>query len=76
MICCDSTEGNGFKLKQGYKENILYNKDREVLAQVVQRGGVCPVPGDIQGQSGQGSEQPDWDVAVPAHCREVALDCL
>ena len=29
------------------------------VEQVVQRGDECPVPGGIQGQAGQGSEQPD-----------------
>ena len=32
------------------------------------RGG-CPVPGDIQGRAGQGSEQPDVAVGVPVHYR-------
>jgi len=31
----------------------------------------CPVPGDVQGQAGQGSEQPDVAVCVPVHCRGV-----
>jgi len=31
----------------------------------------CPVPGDIQGQVGQGSEQPDLAIDVPVHCREL-----
>ena len=26
---------------------------------IAQRGGRCPIPGNIQGQVGQGSEQPD-----------------
>jgi len=30
-----------------------------VLEQSAQRGGGCPVLGDIQGQAGQGSEQPE-----------------
>ena len=37
------------------------------VEQVVQRGDECPVPGGIQGQAGQGSEQPDWAVYVPVH---------
>ena len=48
----------------------------ETLAQVAQRGGRCPVPGNIQGQVGQGSEQPDLVEDVPAHCRGVGLDGL
>jgi len=37
----------------------LYIEDGETLAQVAQRGGRCPVPGNVQGQVGRGSEQPD-----------------
>jgi len=33
-------------------------------------------PSLIQGQTGQGSEQPDVAVGVPAHCRGVGLDDL
>ena len=39
-----------------------------MLAQVAQRGGRCPIPGNIQGQVGRDSDQPDL-VDVPAHCR-------
>jgi len=42
-----------------------------VHAQVAQRCGRCPVPGDIQCQAGPGSERP-----VPAHCRGVGPDDL
>jgi len=35
----------------------------------------CPIPGDIQCQAGQSSEQPDLAVGVPVHCR-VGLDDL
>lgn len=35
-----------------------------MLEQVVQGGGRCLIPGVIQGQGGQGSEQPDL-VGVP-----------
>jgi len=43
---------------------------------LVQRGGGCPIPRDIQGQAGQGSEQPDLAVRVPVHCKGVGLDDL
>ena len=46
------------------------------MAQVAQRGGGCPVPGDIQGQAGWGSEQPDLAAYVLFHCRGVKLDDL
>ncbi|KAK4812867.1 hypothetical protein QYF61_024164 [Mycteria americana] len=39
------------------------------LAQVAQRGGRCPIPGNIQGQVRRGSEQPDRVEDVPARCR-------
>jgi len=31
-------------------------QDGEAVAQVAQTGGGCPIPGDIQGQAGWGSE--------------------
>ena len=46
------------------------------LAQVAQRGGRCPIPGNVQGQVGWGSEQPDPVEDVPAHCRGVGPDDL
>lgn len=37
--CCDSARGNGFKLQRsGYKKQVFYNRGREVLLQVAQRG--------------------------------------
>jgi len=48
--------------------------DGATLAQVAQRGGGCPNPGNIQGQVGRGSEQPGLVEDVPAHCRGVGLD--
>jgi len=35
-----------------------------------------PIPGNIHGQVGRGSEQPDVFEDVTAHCREVGLDDL
>jgi len=46
------------------------------LEQVAQRSDGCPVSGDMQGQAGQGSEQPDLAVGVPVQCRGVGLDDL
>jgi len=43
------------------------------LARLAQRGGRCPIPGNIQGQVGWGSEQPDVVEDVPAHCSGVGL---
>ena len=37
-------------------EKNSYNQSGEALAQAAQRGGGCPIPADIQGQTGWGSE--------------------
>lgn len=43
--------------------------------QVTQRGNGCPIPGDIQGQSGSGSEHLiKLLVGHPVHCKGVGLD--
>ena len=55
----------------GCKEEVFYSKGGEALEQVAQRGGGCPIPGDVQGQAGWGSERPDWAVDVPVHHREL-----
>jgi len=46
------------------------------LEQVAQRGSGGPIPGDIQDQVGQGSEEPDLVSGVPARCRGVGLGDL
>jgi len=53
---------------------VLYNEGGETLEQVAQRNDGSPIPGDIQGQAGWGSEQPDLPVGVPVHCRGVGPD--
>ena len=63
-------------IQQGYKENVFYSKGGETLGQVAQKGGGCPVPGDIQGQTGASSEHPDLVVDVPVHHRGVRPDDL
>ena len=55
---------------------IFYDEGGETLAQVAQRGGRCPIPGNIPGQAGRGSEQPDLAEDVPAHGRGVGLGDL
>jgi len=74
--CSGRTRGNGFKLKEGrsrdwIKEGMFYKKGGETLAQVAQRGNGGPIPGNLQGQVGRGSEQPDPLEDVPAYCRGV-----
>ena len=54
-----------------YKEEIFCKEGGETLTQIAQRGGRCLNPGNIQGEAGWGSEQPDLVVDVPAHCRGV-----
>jgi len=41
----------------GYKEKVFFTiRGSEALAQVTHRDGRCPIPGDIQSQTGQSSE--------------------
>lgn len=50
---------------------VIFGK---ALEQVTQRGGGCPVTGDIQGQTGWDTKKPDRAVGVPVHFRVVGLD--
>lgn len=73
ILCSEghSTKGNGFKLKEPqFRLDVKRFLQRAVkLAQVLQRDSRCPVPGNIQGQVGQGSEQPGLAGGVPEHHR-------
>jgi len=55
---------------------MFYNDGGETWEQIAQKHGRYPVPGNIQSQTGQGSEQTDLDENVPAHCSGVGLDDL
>lgn len=55
---------------------MFYNEGGEAPEQVAQRDNRCPMPGNIEGQVGQGSEQTDLVEGVPAHRRWVGLDEL
>jgi len=56
------------------RENIIFKII--FLAHLPKCGGRHPIPGNIQGQLGQGSEQSDLVQDVPAHCREIGLNDL
>jgi len=62
-----------FPIPNHYSPSEVASFD-ETLERVAQRGGSCPIPGNIPGQVGQGSEQPDLVEDVPAHCKGVGLD--
>jgi len=51
----------------------LYTEGGEALAQ---SSCGCPLPGSVQGQAGQGSEQPGLVEGVPAHDRGVGVGDL
>ncbi|KAK4822442.1 hypothetical protein QYF61_015189 [Mycteria americana] len=55
---------------------MFYEEGGETLEQVAQRGCRGPMPGNIQGQVGRGSEQPALVEDVPAHCRVDGILCL
>lgn len=61
---------------QAHKLQLLrqFNKPSPKLAQGAQRSSGCPIPGDMQGQTGPGSEQSDLAVDVLVHCKGVELN--
>ena len=51
--------------------SIWCSSSSEALEQIAQRGGGCRIPGDIHGQAGLGSEQPNLAVGGPVLCRSL-----
>ena len=50
--CCGRTNGDGFKLKEGrfrlnIKKKFFIRRMMKTPDQVAQRGGRCPIPGNI-----------------------------
>lgn len=64
------------KVQTGYKEKAFCANGSEALAQVVHGSCACPVPGDSQGQAGQGSKQLDLAAGDPAYYRGIRLGDL
>jgi len=58
------------------KEEILPCEGGETLAWVALRSCGCPLPGNIPGQVGRGSEHPGLGEDVPAHGWWLELDEL
>ena len=76
----ERTRENSFKLEEVRFRLDVRKKfsavSGEILEQVAQRGCGCPLPGSIQGQAGQGREQPGLVGVVPAYSRGLELDDL
>lgn len=56
-----------------HKEETFCSEDGETLLQVPQRGGKCPISGNVPGQVGQATDQANL-VDVPVCCRGIGLE--
>lgn len=54
------------KLEDIHLIEQIHSAQSRPLEQAAQRGGGCSIPGDMQGQDGQGSKQPDLAVVFSA----------
>ena len=55
------------------RKKFFYGESGETLEQVAQEVSGGPIPGNIQGQVGRGSEQPQLVEDIVAHCGGIDL---
>jgi len=73
--CSHRIRGSGLQLKEGGVRLDIRKKIFMMrVAQVAQRSCGCPIIGNVQGQVGQGLEQPGLVEDVAANGRAVELD--
>lgn len=60
-----------YKVAYAFFESSVSKCNGEALEQVLQKSYGCPIPGDVHGQAGCGSEHPGLVKHVPAHGQEI-----